>query len=53
MWKECMKVNMIRFDLVKDDSKWRSFTTENRPTLSQYGNEGVILYVLRSRNVKR
>jgi len=37
-----------RLGLVKDDAhnldKWRSLTTVIRPTLSQYGNEGVILY---------
>jgi len=43
--------------LFKDDAhnrdKLRSSTTANRLTLPQCGNEGVILYELRSRDVKR
>jgi len=43
--------------MVKDDAynrdKWTSLTTRNRPTLPQCGNEGVILYGARSREVKR
>jgi len=42
--------------LVKDDAhnrdKWRSLTTENRPTLPHCGNEDVIRNELRSRDVK-
>jgi len=56
-WNKCVKVDMRRFCLVKDDAhnrdKWRSLTTGNRPTLPQCGNEDVILYGLRSRDVKR
>jgi len=48
---------MKRLGLVKEDAryqdKWRSLTTENRPTLPQCGNEGVILYGLRFRDVNR
>jgi len=54
---------MKRLGLVKDDAyerkeefhdhKWRSFTTGNRPTLPQCGNEGGIFCGLRSRDVKR
>jgi len=40
-WNECMKVDMIKLGLVKDDAhnrdKWRSLTTGNRPTLTQCG----------------
>jgi len=56
MWNECVKVDMKRLGLVKDDAhnreKWRSLTTGNHQTLPQCGNEGVILYRLRSRDVK-
>jgi len=41
--------------LYKSDvvGKWTSLTTENRPTLPQYGTEGLILHRLCSRDVKR
>jgi len=56
-WNECVKVDMKRLGLVKDDAysrdKWRSLTNEYRSTLPQCGNEGVILYGLRSLEVKR
>jgi len=43
--------------VIEDDThnrdKWRSLTTGNRPTLPKCGNEGVILYELRSCEVKR
>jgi len=46
MWNECVKVDMKRLGLVKDDAhnrgKWRSLTTGNRPTLPQCGNAGVV-----------
>jgi len=52
-----VKVDMKRLSLVKEDAhdrdKWKNFTTGNRPTLPQCGNEGVILYRLCSRYVKR
>jgi len=55
MWNECVTVNIKRLDLVKDDAhnrdKWRSLTAGNCPTLPQFGNEGVILYGLRSRDI--
>jgi len=54
---ECVKVDLKRLGLVKDDAhnrdKSRSLTSRNCPTLHQCGNEGVILYGLRSRDVKR
>jgi len=50
------RVMSIFLGLVKDDAhnrdKWRSLTTENLPTLPQCGNEAVILYKLRSSDVK-
>jgi len=52
-WNEWVKDDMKRLGLVEDDGdKWRSLTTGNRPALPQCGNEGVILYGLRSRDVK-
>jgi len=39
--------------LAHDRDRWRSLATENRPTLPHCGNEAVILYGLRSRDVKR
>jgi len=57
MRKACAKVDMKKPGLVKDDAhnrdKWRSLTTGNRPTQPQCCNEGVILYGLHSRDVKR
>jgi len=54
---KCVKNGMKRFGLVKGDAhnldKWRSLTTGNRPTLPQCGDEGVIFFGLRSRDVKR
>jgi len=48
---------MKRLGLVKDDAhnrdKWRSLKSESRPTLPQCSNECVILYGLRSRDVKQ
>jgi len=50
---------LVRFGFDKDDvhnqHKWRSLITGNCSTLSQRGsgNEGVILYELCSRDVKR
>jgi len=56
-WNECVKVDMQRFGLVKDDAHiqdtWRNLNNGNRPTLPQCGNKGVILYGLRSRDVNR
>jgi len=56
MWNESVKINMKRLGLVKGDAhnrdKWRSLTTGNHPTLPQCGIESVILYGLRSRDVK-
>jgi len=53
-----VKIDMKRLCLVKDDAhnrdKWRGLTKSgNHPTLPQCGNEGVILYGLRSFDVKR
>jgi len=53
-----VKIDMKMFGCIKDDEahnrdKWRSLTTGNRPTLPQCGNEGVILYGLSPRDVKR
>jgi len=43
--------------VLKDDAhiqnKWRRLTTGNRPRLPQCCNEVVVLYGLRSRDVKR
>jgi len=51
------KDDMKNLGLVKDDAynrdKWRSLTTGNHPTLPQCGYEGVIVYGLRSHDVKR
>jgi len=59
MEQVCVKVDMKRLDLVKDDdlvkhnrNKWRSLTTGDGSTLPECGNEGVIFYGLRSRDVK-
>jgi len=45
-WNECVKVDMKKLGLVKDNAqnriKWRNLTTGNRPTLPQCGYEGVI-----------
>jgi len=53
-WNECVKVDMKWLGLVKDGArngdKWRSLTTGNHSTLPKCGNEGVILYRLRSRD---
>jgi len=47
---------MKRLGLVKDDAhnrdKWRSLTTGNSPILSQCGTDNVVLYGLRSHDVK-
>jgi len=57
VWNECVKVDMKRLGLFKDNAhnrdKWRNLKTRNRATLSQCGNEGVILYGLRFCGVKR
>jgi len=47
MWNECVKDDIKKLGLVKDDAhnrdKWRSLTTENRPTLPQCSFQCVIL----------
>jgi len=56
----CNKLSVIpikRLGLVKDDAhnqdnKWRSLTTENRLTLPPCGSESVVLYGLRSSDIK-
>jgi len=54
MLNECVKVDMKRIDLVKDDAhirdKW-CLITGNCPTLPLCGNEGEIFYGLRSREL--
>jgi len=53
---ECVKVDMKRLGFVKDDAHnrdiQRSLTNGNRPTLPHINNKDVILYRLRSRDVK-
>jgi len=48
---------MKRLVFLKDDAhnqdKWKSLTTGYRPTLPQCSIEGVVLYGLRSQDVKR
>jgi len=48
MWNECLKVDMKKLGLVKDDArnreKWGSVTIGSRPTLPQCGNEVSLLY---------
>jgi len=43
-WNVCVKVEIKRFGLVKEDAhyrnKWRSLTTGSRLTLPQCGKEG-------------
>jgi len=55
MEQVCVKFDMKRLDLVKDDAhnrdKWRSLTTGNRPILHQCGND--IICGVRSCDVKR
>jgi len=52
-----VKFDMKRLGLFKDDAnnrhKWRSLTIGIPPTLHQCGREGVNLYGLRSRDIKR
>jgi len=56
-WNECVKVHMKRLGLINNNAhnreKWRNLTNGNRPTLHQCGNDGVIIYGLRFRDVKR
>jgi len=56
-WNACVKVDMKRVGLIKKDAhngdRWKSLATGNSPTLPQCGREGVVLYGLRSRDVKR
>jgi len=57
MWNVCEKVDTKSLGLMKNDAhiryKWRILTTINHPKLPQCGNEGVILYGLHSRDIKR